>query len=146
MLTVYFRALFAEDVVDLVSPGVLCYSDVERIHKVQLHATHADAAGDQDVRAWQNDPTVLDNTLFVDPDARIGAFIENSRGSTCALIGDGDTFFVLDSHGFDAQTGHKCGRDGRAIIVRIEGVSELFRFLRSLVSEGQSITLTQVYM
>ena len=38
----------AEDVVDLTSTGVLLYSDVERLHKVQLHANHADADSDQE--------------------------------------------------------------------------------------------------
>lgn len=137
----------AEDVVDLAPTGVLHYSEVERVHKVGLYAGHADADSDQDVQAWQNDPSVLDSSLFGDPAETIGAFIETSRGSTCALVGQNDVFFVLESHGCDPVTGLKCGsEDGRAVILRLEGLGELLRFLRSLMSVGHTATLSQVYV
>lgn len=125
---------------------MLCYSDVERWHKVALCASHADVESLQDVQAWSNDPRVLNSYLFQDPDAHVGAFIETCRGSTCALVGASGVFFVLDSRGYDVFTGHKCGReDGRAVILRLEGLSELLRFLRSLIGVGQTATLSQVY-
>ena len=145
-LTIYIHS-HAEEVVDHVSPGVLCFADVERAHKVTLHAAHPDAEAGRDVQDWLNDPGALENPLFEDRDARVAAFIENSRNSTCAVIGEGDVFFVLDSHGVDPWTGHKCGREGgRAVILRLAGMAELFRFLRSLVDEGHFVTLSQVYM
>ena len=102
--------------------------------------------GAPNLQAWSNDPRVLNSYLFQDPDAHVGAFIETCRGSTCALVGASGVFFVLDSRGYDVFTGHKCGReDGRAVILRLEGLSELLRFLRSLIGVGQTATLSQVY-
>lgn len=127
--------------------GAFLFTAVEEAAgKLQLGAHHPDNHGERDVQAWLEIPEVVTHQLWEDPHSRIGAFVETSAGSTCALVGEGGVYYVLDSHSYDSRTGRKDGREsGKAVIIRLSGLEELFSFLRTLIARGQHICISQVY-
>lgn len=126
-----------------ITTGEFCYSEVENYSKLDYQATHEDAA--VDVREWMADTNGIHPLLA--QNARFGAFVETSARFTCALIGADGLYHIFDSHSHDPRTGKKTGREtGRAVILQINGVENLLHFLRSNISVGGRVVLSQVYM
>ena len=107
---------------------------------VELDATGDDNA---DVERWLNADHNAERDML-QPEAFFGAFIETSHNRTSALVGDSGRYYVLDSHRNDVRTGLSDGK-GRAIVVEIVGLQNLFRYLRSLLWRAGYVKLSMVH-